>query len=81
MVTREIGGETLLLPLYKSSDEINCIYVLNPAAAWVWRRIDGKTNLEDIAEQAAAEFIGGKKEIRACLAALMRELKSIKAVL
>ena len=29
MVTRVIADETVLLPIYKTSEEINCIYTLS----------------------------------------------------
>ncbi|GAG05978.1 unnamed protein product, partial [marine sediment metagenome] len=41
MVTRVIDDETILLPIYKTSDEINCIYTLNKVASRVWELIDG----------------------------------------
>lgn len=81
MISRVIGGETVLMPLYKDSGEINCIYTLNPAAAWVWQRIDGKTGLDKIAAQASGEFSADESEIRARLDKLALELKSIKAVM
>ncbi|MFA5162497.1 MAG: PqqD family protein [Elusimicrobiales bacterium] len=81
MISRVIGGETVLLPLYRDSREINCIYTLNPAAAWVWRRIDGKTGLDKIAGEAAGEFRSSPAEIRTTLSRLAAELKSIKAVM
>ena len=51
MVTRKIADETILLPIIKTSKEINCIYTLNPPAAWVWDLIDGKTSVGEIKDK------------------------------
>lgn len=80
MVHRVIGGETILLPVYKSSDEINCIYTLNPAAAWVWEMIDGKKTLANIKKKALDEFEAKSEEIARKMEKLIEELKQIKAI-
>ncbi|MFH0828333.1 MAG: PqqD family protein [Candidatus Omnitrophota bacterium] len=80
MVHRVIGGETILLPVYKSSDEINCIYTLNTAAAWVWDRIDGKKTLTQIKKQVLADFDANSDEADKKIDKLVGELKEIKAV-
>ena len=51
MVTRKIADETILLPIYKTSKEINCIYTLNKPASIVWDMIDGKTTIGEIKDK------------------------------
>ncbi|MBU0878033.1 MAG: PqqD family protein [Candidatus Omnitrophica bacterium] len=51
MVTRKIADETILLPIYKTSKEINCIYTLNKPASIVWDMIDGKTTVGEIKDK------------------------------
>jgi tetratricopeptide (TPR) repeat protein len=80
MVHRKIAGETILLPVYRSSDEINCIYTLNDAAAWVWDRIDERRTLADIQKQARHSFGAQPTEIERKLNKLIKELKEIKAL-
>jgi hypothetical protein len=80
MVHRVIGGETILLPLYKSSEEINCIYTLNPAAAWAWEMIDGKKSLAQIKKKALEDFEANPGEIVKKMDKLVSELKEIKAL-
>lgn len=81
MVHRVIGGETILLPVYKSSDEINCIYTLNTAAAWVWDRIDGKKTLAQIKKQILEDFEADSEEAEKKIEKLVGELKEIRAVI
>jgi len=75
IVVRKIEDETILMPLYSTSEEIDCIYTLNDAAARIWELIDGKRTLGkikkifldefDVAEEELADFLKDLEEIRA----------------
>lgn len=81
VVTRVILDETILLPVYKSSSEINCIYTLNKAASRVWEMVDGKKNITVIKKQVLEEFDTTPRESEKGLDKLLGELKKIKAVI
>jgi len=81
IVSRVIGDETILLPLYKNSDEINCIYTLNKAAAWIWENIDGKTGVDELCARLPGDFDVAQSEGARKLLKIVEELKSIKAVI
>lgn len=81
VVTRVILDETILLPVYKSSDEINCIYTLNKAASRVWEMIDGKKNITVIKKRILEEFDTTPRESEKELDKLLEELTEIKAVI
>lgn len=80
MAVRVIGEETILLPVYKTSDDINCLYTLNSSAARVWELIDGKRTLDGIKKHILEEFeitpAGLEKEMRQ----LMADFHEMKAV-
>lgn len=80
MVTRVIGDERILLPVYKTSDEINCIYTLNKVAARLWEMLDGKKPLKKIKEQALKEFDTTREEVNRELGKFLKDLKEINAV-
>lgn len=80
MVTRVIEDETILLPIYKTSDEINCIYTLNKVASRVWELIDGKKTLAKIKSQLLKEFDATPKEIDKEMNSFLKDLVEIKAV-
>lgn len=80
MVTRVIVDETILLPVYKSSDEINCIYTLNKVASRVWEMIDGKRTLGAIKGAILKEFDTTPQESEKELNKLIMELTQIKAL-
>ncbi|MBU1523049.1 MAG: PqqD family protein [Candidatus Omnitrophica bacterium] len=72
MVTRKIADETILLPIYKASKEINCVYTLNKPASIVWDMIDGKTSVGEIKDKVLnngfdliKDSAGKKKEPKA----------------
>jgi len=81
MVTRIIGDETILVPVYKSSEEINCIYTLNKVASRVWEMFDGKRPLSGIKHQVLKEFNTTPAEADKELEKLLKDLKEIKAVI
>jgi len=80
MVARVIDGETILLPIYKSSDEINCIYSLNKPASRIWEMIDGKRTLADIKNKVLKEFDTTPKEVDKEMQNLLKDLKDIEAI-
>lgn len=80
VVARVILDETILLPIYKNSDEINCIYTLNKVASRVWEMIDGKKNITVIKKRILEEFDTTPRESEKELDKLLEELREIKAI-
>ena len=48
MVTREIAGEVLLVPVRGKLAQLQQIFVLNPVGAYIWRQLDGERDLATI---------------------------------
>ena len=80
MVTRVIDDETILLPIYKTSDEMNCIYTLNKVASRVWQMIDGRKTLGEIKNKILQEFDTTPDELGKEMRKFLKELKEIKAI-
>jgi len=80
MVSRTIEDETVLMPIYKTSEEMNCIYTLNEVASRVWELIDGKRSLGRIKRSLLAEFDVTEKELNRELDKFCKELTQIKAL-
>lgn len=80
MVTRIIDDETILLPIYKTSEEINCIYTLNKVASRIWELIDGKRTLEEIKSKVLKEFDTNPEEVDREMEKFLKDLKEIKAI-
>lgn len=79
IVTRVIDDETILLPIYKSSEEINCIYTLNNSASRIWELFDGKTTLGEIKKRILEEFETTPEEFEKEMEGLLKDLNEIKA--
>ena len=81
MVTRVIEHETILLPVYRTSEEIDSIYTLNESAAVVWELIDGKKTAREIEAVIIERFDTTAIEAKQTLDELLNDLREIKAVL
>jgi hypothetical protein len=80
VVMREIEGEVILLPLYKTSKDMNYIYTLNDTASEVWDRIDGKHSIEEIKKDILDDYEIDEKHLTEQMDMLIKDLQSIKAV-
>ena len=56
IVTRQIAGETLLVPIRSNLADMQKIYGLNPLGEYIWRQLDGTRSLTEIHEEMAANF-------------------------
>jgi len=51
IVTREIEGEVILVPVVSEAPEMDSIYVLNETSAFIWNLLDGKNSLDNILDR------------------------------
>jgi hypothetical protein len=56
VVRREIAGETILVPIRGRAADMRRMYSLNPSAAFVWERFDGRRTLGEIVEELLEAF-------------------------
>jgi hypothetical protein len=56
LVTRDIAGETVIVPVRRGAVDINTLYVLNVTAAYLWSHIDGKRTPNDLVELLLRDF-------------------------
>lgn len=56
VVSREIAGEQILVPIRKQAADMAAIYVLNETGARIWRLVDGRRSLADIGDVLAQEY-------------------------
>ena len=80
MVSREIAGEVILVPIRQNVGDLESIYTLNETAARAWSLIDGQQTLKDIQETIVAEFEVEDNEAQQDLIELIENLESISAV-
>ncbi|MCX5751846.1 MAG: PqqD family protein [Candidatus Saganbacteria bacterium] len=80
IASREIEGEVILMPLYKSADDLSYIYTLNETAARFWELVDGKRSINEIKGILLEEFDVKEDKLDAQVKELLKDLKGIKAV-
>ncbi len=56
IVSREIAGETILVPIRGKLVDLQRIFSVNPVGAHIWHLIDGKTSLAAIRDSVVETF-------------------------
>jgi hypothetical protein len=74
LVTREIVGETIIVPVSGQLADLQQVYSLNTTGGFVWDRLDGSTSLELVHEAIFTNFKIGKQEAWTDLAELVADL-------
>ena len=55
-VTREIAGETIIVPVRSHTNDLDSIYTLNELATLIWQLLDGRTNVDQIVDDVCREY-------------------------
>lgn len=56
LMTRNIAGETLIVPVRNRVGDLSAIYTLNEVGAKVWQMIDGQTRVRQIVRVITEEY-------------------------
>jgi len=75
VVTREIEGELIIIPLVSGiGDAENELFTLNDAGKAIWDRLDGKKTLKDVMKELSVEFEALGEELDGDVIELVTEL-------
>jgi hypothetical protein len=74
IVTRNIAGETLLVPIYGDLANMEKIFTLDPVAAFIWEHLDGEKSLEDIRDGVLDAFDVEKEQAETDISEFVNEL-------
>jgi len=55
-VSREIAGETLIVPVRSQGADVNAIYTMNESGTLIWSLVDGQINVEQIVEAICTTY-------------------------
>jgi hypothetical protein len=80
VVAREIEGKVILMPLRKSSMDLNYIYTLNETASCAWDLFDGKSTLGEIRNSLCQRYEVTEGKVEKELTEFVKDLRSIKAI-
>jgi len=81
MVSRTIGGESILVPIRQSAGDLDSIYTLNDTAAHIWGLIDGQAKVGDIKERMLTEFEVTSEDAEKDLIEHLKQLTALKAII
>ena len=74
LVTREIVGETIIVPISRELADLQKAFSLNATGGFIWEQLDGSTSLEVIHKAVTAHFKISKKDAWADLVELITDL-------
>jgi hypothetical protein len=74
LITRNIAGETLIVPLRNRVGDLDAIFTLNETGVRVWALLDGQTNVAQIAETISQEYEIDTESARHDVAELLGDL-------
>jgi hypothetical protein len=74
LVTREIVGETIIVPISRELADLQKAFSLNATGGFIWERLDGSTSLETIHQAVTEHFKINKKDAWADLVELITDL-------
>lgn len=74
VVSREIAGETILVPVRGTLVDLQRIWSLNPVAGCIWQMLDGQHRLGEIRDRILASFAVEKEEADSDIREFISEL-------
>ena len=80
IVTRQIAGETLLVPIYDEAVDIRHLFSFNPVAAHIWNALDGSTPLADVILSVQEHFEVAPEQAEQDALTFVDELLSAKLI-
>jgi hypothetical protein len=80
LISRQIAGETILVPLYQPTGQSSRIFTLNDTASRTWELLDGQHTLSEIHAYLLEEYEVEPDQARADLWELIGNLREIGAI-
>lgn len=62
LVSRDIAGESIIVPIRGHVGDLEGVYTLNEVAARIWQLIDGRTSVREILDTVTREYDVGIEE-------------------
>jgi len=80
MVSRTIGGESVLVPLAQRGADLDSILNLNHVAAFVWEKLDGTRTAAEVVDAVVERFQVERERAEADTLELLETLREIRAI-
>lgn len=80
VVCRNVGAESILVPIRNNVGNLDFVYTLSPVAARIWSLLDGVKSADEIVEVICSEYETDRDTALADLAALVRDLAEVSLI-
>jgi hypothetical protein len=80
VVCRQVGAESILVPIRHNVGNLDYVYTLSEVAAKVWSLLDGSRTVDELADELCREFDVDRATAAADLAALLEDLASASLI-
>jgi hypothetical protein len=74
LLTRQIAGETIVVPIRGKLADMQRIFALNPVAEFIWERMDGHKSVAEISGELSDRFEVSETQARSDVLAFVSEL-------
>lgn len=80
VVTRQVAGEIILVPIVRRIGEEACLYTLDEIAAFLWEKLDGEQTGRSLAEALQTSYSVEPSQAETDVEAFLQQLESIGAI-
>ena len=80
LMTRNIAGETLIVPIRNRVGDLDSIYTLNEVGVRVWSLVDGQTSVNQMVATISDEYEVDQATARQDIAELLEDLAGAKLI-
>ena len=80
IVSREIAGETFLVPVKGEIAQLRLLFVLDPVGAFIWRHLDGSRDLAAIGRAVVERFAVAADVAERDLLELVEQLREARLI-
>jgi hypothetical protein len=74
LLTRQIAGETIIVPIRGKLADMQNIFAINVVAEFIWERMDGRKTMDQIVGDVSAQFEVDEKQARSDVMEFLAEL-------
>ncbi|MFC1948009.1 PqqD family protein [Chloroflexota bacterium] len=80
IVTREVAGEMVLVPILKGVSDLAEIYTMDKVGARIWELIDGVVTVEQITNIITTQYRVTQEQAEADILEFLAELEEVNAI-
>ena len=81
VICRQVGAESILVPIRNNVGSLDYIYTLSPVAARIWTLLDGTHSVDDVVSAICDEYEVTREQAAADVAELVSDLENVSLLL